>query len=184
MTRVNMFQKRKSSLWRNTYPGLEDWKLAWKGIGNLRPKTLEIPSWNQGPGRIKNVFSIFDSTPWENDSNMVYMRKALAQVTMKVPQCSILFPLLFCSGREIFSSCLWIWPANDTQCGRQWILDKSCKPEKVAEVFPAKLKMYKSKVAFGKNCVCLIDGRDLKILRWFCGRRYSAGSMYMHWIDI
>ena len=62
-----------------------DWKLAWKGIGSLRPKTLDITSWDKkGADRIKKVFSIFDSTPWDNNANMIYMRRTLAQVTLKV----------------------------------------------------------------------------------------------------
>ena len=69
--------------------GDPDWKLAWKGIGSLRPKTLDISSWDKKP---KQVFSIFDSTPWDNDANMVYMRRALAQVTLKVRRS-----LVYCS---------------------------------------------------------------------------------------
>ena len=61
-----------------------DWKLAWQGIGTLRPKTLDIATWDKGPDRNKKVFSIFDSTLCENDTDMVYMKRTLAQVTLKV----------------------------------------------------------------------------------------------------
>ena len=75
-----------------------DWKLAWKGIGSLRPKTLDISSWDKEPDRTKKVFSIFDSTPWDDNANMVYMTRVLAQVTLKVRRSSALFQLVFCSG--------------------------------------------------------------------------------------
>ena len=71
-----------------------DWKLAWKGIGSLRPKTLDISSWDKEPDRTKKVFSIFDSTPWDDNANMVYMTRVLAQVTLKVRRSSALFQLL------------------------------------------------------------------------------------------
>ena len=58
--------------------------MAWKGIGTLRPKTLDITSWDKGADRTKKVFSIFDATPWDNNANMIYMSRALAQVTLKV----------------------------------------------------------------------------------------------------
>ena len=61
-----------------------DWKLAWQGIGTLRPKTLDITTWDKGPERIKNVFSIFDSSLCENNTDMKYMKRTLAQVTLKV----------------------------------------------------------------------------------------------------
>ena len=61
-----------------------DWKLAWQGIGTLRPKTLDISTWDKGPDRIKKVFSIFDSTLCENNTDMEYMKRTLAQVTLKV----------------------------------------------------------------------------------------------------
>ena len=61
-----------------------DWKLAWQGIGTLRPKTLDISTWDKGPDRIKKVFSIFDSSLCENNTDMEYMKRTLAQVTLKV----------------------------------------------------------------------------------------------------
>ena len=61
-----------------------DWKLAWQGIGTLRPKTLDIATWDKGPDRIKKVFSIFDSSLCENNAYMEYMKRTLAQVTLKV----------------------------------------------------------------------------------------------------
>ena len=61
-----------------------DWKLAWQGIGTLRPKTLDIATWDKGPDRIKKVFSIFDSSLCENNTDMEYMKRTLAQVTLKV----------------------------------------------------------------------------------------------------
>ena len=89
--------------------GDQDWKLAWKGIGNLRPKTLDISSWEKEPDVCtKKVFTIFDSTPWDNDANMVYMRRALAQVTLKVRRSFVLSQLLSCTGPENVSTCLWI----------------------------------------------------------------------------
>ena len=74
-----------------------DWKLAWKGIGSLRPKTLEISSWEKGPERTKKIFSIFDSSLCNKDSTMVYMKRTLEQVTLKVdPLVSIGFFYRFC----------------------------------------------------------------------------------------
>ena len=101
-----LVKKKKSKLSEQKQTlGGQDWKLAWKGIGSLRPKTLDISSWEKEPGvPIKKVFSMFDSTPWDNDANMVYMRRALAQVTLKVRRSPVQFQLLFCTGPENVST--------------------------------------------------------------------------------
>ena len=106
MMKVNLLKKKKSKLSEQKQTlGGQDWKLAWKGIGSLRPKTLDISSWEKEPGvRTRKVFSMFDSTPWDNDANMVYMRRALAQVTLKVRRSPVLLQLLFCTGPENVST--------------------------------------------------------------------------------
>ena len=82
--KVKLMNSKDSFIKRVNDLGDLDWKLAWQGIGTLRPKTLDISTWDKGPDRIKKVFSIFDSSLCESNADMEYMKKTLAQVTLKV----------------------------------------------------------------------------------------------------
>ena len=159
-----------------------DWKLAWQGIGTLRPKTLDISTWDKGPDRIKKVFSIFDSSLCENNTDMEYMKRTLAQVTLKVKwllflTCLIL-QLTFRTRNSVHRSLAqnsWLYSMwVERSSGLKWtILESFRGVESIFEIF---VIVFCSKVTSGKDCFCLFDGRDLEILWWFCRGRYTSGS--------
>ena len=177
-TQVMFFMKRGRLYSQPTCSlGDLDWKLAWKGIGSLRPKTLEISSWEKGPERTKKIFSIFDSSLCNKDSTMVYMKRTLEQVTLKVdPLVSIVFFIGFVNRRATKCSpdpTSWLfstWVVVNS--GRKWPISESCRG--ICQWFHA-IFSTPAKVTSGKNCICIVDGRNTEILWRFCGWRDSSG---------